>query len=151
MRAWLRTREKHARWLQRGVALVLILILILAGTALLMGGQAPSPGYVLEGERFSLKDANGKERAWLGLDHGKPVLRFLGNNGKERASLALEDRGIILRVLDTSGKLQAGLSVEDQGVALVAVNKNGRPSVGESALMNRTRIFVPTRGRTAGP
>ena len=62
LRVRLRALERRNGWLQRAGALTLIV----AEAGLLMGGQAPAPSQVLEGERFSLRDAAGKERASLG-------------------------------------------------------------------------------------
>ena len=143
LRARLRALEKRNRWLQRSAALTLIL----AGAGLLMGGQAPAPSQVLEGERFSLRDATGKERAWLGMEHGEPVFRFLGAKGENRACLTLADQGMVLRVLDGRGRLQTGLSLADRGVALVTFDKAGQSIVGQNALTDQIDTIVPVRGR----
>jgi hypothetical protein len=139
-RARLARLEKRNRWLQ-GAAVV---VLILAGTGLLMGSQAPSLGRAMEAECFILRDSSGRERAWLGLDHGQPVLRFLNTSKREHAALELADEGIILRVRDSQGRLRTGLSLEKEGVALVTRNQDGQWVAGENAIRNHAgRIIAP--------
>ena len=145
IRARVRTLERRHRWFLGCGALVLLVF----GTGLLMGSQAARRGQFLEGERFSLRDATGKEQAWLGLDQGKAVLRLLNANGQVRAGLEIADEGIILRVQDAHGRLQTGLSLEDRGVAIVNFNKDGRTSAGENAVMNQTGIFAGHSTRAA--
>jgi len=132
IRAELRTLERRSRYVQGGAVLVGILV----GAGLLMGGQAPPREQVMEGQRFSLKDADGKERAWLGMARGRPVLRFLNANGEEHAGLEMSDQGITLHLLNARNRLQTGLSLEARGVAIVTFDGQGRAFAGENAVLN---------------
>jgi hypothetical protein len=145
LRARLHSLEARNRWLHRGG----VFVLLLAGTGLLMGGQAPSPGHVLQAERFSLRDANGKERAWLGLDHGRPILRFLSTNGEESADVEMADEGLILHIRDSAGRLRTGLCLEQQGVAFFTFSRDGRLLVGEGAVMNHGGTMAPAAEQRA--
>jgi hypothetical protein len=143
VQARLRAVERGSRWLPAFA--VVVLAAALAGAGLSRGGQAPSQGDVVEGQRFSLKDATGRERAWLGMDQGRPVLHFLNAKGQERAGLELADKGLILRVLGPRGRLRTGLSLEDQGVGLITFDRDGRPLAGENAVLNLPGGSVPAR------
>jgi hypothetical protein len=132
IRARLRTLERRGRCVQGGAVLVGVLV----GAGLLMGGQAPPRDQVMEGQRFSLKDADGKERAWLGMARGRPVLRFLNAKGEEHAGLEMSDQGITLHLLNARSRLQTGLSLEDRGVAIVTFDRQGRAFAGENAVLN---------------
>lgn len=132
IRSRLRTLERQSRCVQGGAVLVGILV----GAGLLMGGQAPPREQVMEGQRFSLKDADGKERAWLGMARGRPVLRFLNANGEEHAGLEMSDQGITLHLLNARNRLQTGLSLEARGVAIVTFDGQGRAFAGENAVLN---------------
>jgi hypothetical protein len=147
IRARLRAVERRHRAVL--AALVALLVVVLAGAGLLRVGQGPSYGEGLEGQRFSLKDATGKERAWLGMDKGHPVLRFRDAHGAEQAGLEVGDRGLTLRVIDARGHLQTGLSLEKEGVALLTFDQGGQPHVGQDAVTNRIGSLVPTPGGRA--
>jgi hypothetical protein len=147
IRARLRAVETRNRWLV--VTMVALLVALLAGAGVWLAGQAPSHDEGVEGQRFSLRDAAGQERAWLGMDNGQPVLRFRDAHGQERAGLDLGDAGLTVRVVDAQGQLQAGLSLEKQGVALITFDQGGRPLTGPNAVTNRIGSFVPARGERA--
>lgn len=131
--------ERQNRAFRRGG----LATLLVAGAAALVAAQAPP----MQSERFSLKDAKGRERAWLGMGREGPVLRFLNENGRERAGLEMGREGIVLRVLDSRGQLQTGLSLENSGVAVFAIDNSGRPLVGENAVKNEAGIFDFVAGK----
>jgi hypothetical protein len=147
IRARLRAVEARDRWLV--AAMAALLVALLAGAGVWLAGQVPSHDEGVEGQRFSLRDAAGQERAWLGMDNGQPVLRFLDARGQERAGLELGDTGLTVRVVGARGQLQTGLSLEKQGVALISFDEGGRPVTGPDAVTNRIGSFVPARGERA--
>ena len=147
VRARLRAVETRKRWLV--AAMAALLVALLAGAGVRLAGQVPSHDEGVDGQRFSLRDAAGQERAWLGMDNGQPVLRFLDARGRERAGLELGDTGLTLRVVGAQGQLQAGLSLEKQGVALISFDEGGRSVTGPNAVTNRIGSFVPARGERA--
>ena len=129
--------ERQNRVFRRGA----LAMAIIASVAVLVAAQAPPRSQTMQSERFTLKDAQGRERAWLGMGREGPVLRFLNENGRERAGLEMGREGIVLRVLDSRGRLQTGLSLENSGVAVVSIDATGRPLVGENAVKNEAGIF----------
>jgi hypothetical protein len=135
--------ERQNRIFRRGG----LATLLVAGAAALVAAQAPPKIQTMECERFSLKDAQGRERAWIGMAREGPVLRFLNDNGQERAGLEMGREGIVLRVLDSRGQLQSGLSLENSGVAVVALDNSGRRLVGENAIKNEAGIFDFVAGK----
>jgi hypothetical protein len=139
--------ERQNRWLKGGA----VLLLVLAGTGLLTAAQNASKDKdkVMQGERFSLRDASGHERAWLGMGKaGGPQLRFLDANGDERAAFEMANNAMTLRLLDAKGNLQTGVSLELTGVAVVSYDDTGRPLVGPNALKSDAGILVaPRRSR----
>jgi hypothetical protein len=143
----LETLERQNRRLKQVGAAALLLI----GLGLVMGGQNPAKSKMMEGERFSLRDAKGKERGWFGMGSDGPALRFLDDSGEERAGLTMSRDGLILRLAGTNGVLQSGLSVERMGVAVVALDENGNPLVGVNAIKNNTGILIPAQGRPKPP
>jgi hypothetical protein len=114
----LRLEKQNRRMKQLG-----ILVLLLAGTFLVMGQGYP--GRVSEAERFVVKDARGKIYADLGVlettsdsrTSSQPLLRFLGPDGKNavtllpgslimrsaRGSTVIESNAIYIR--DPNGKV----------------------------------------------
>jgi hypothetical protein len=111
--------ERENRWIKRlGLAGGAI-----AGALLVMGqGQAPPPdapkpeGRVVEAERFVVRDATGKERAVLGLDHPSapthsPVRIGLYNEGST-AIMYLSDGFAGLSVTSTGGGHEGKRSVQ---------------------------------------
>jgi hypothetical protein len=139
--------ERQNRVLRRGG----LAMLLVAGAAVLVAAEAAPKGQIMQGERFSLKDAQGRERAWLGIGREGPVLRFLNENGRERAGLEMGREGIVLRVLDSKGYLQTGLSLEKSGVAVVSIDEAGTPLVGERAVKTEAGVFFGPNMRKPAP
>jgi hypothetical protein len=131
--------ETQNRRLKRaGVA-----VLVLLGAFLVMGGKDQTKDQATHSSKFTLRDANGKDRAWLGMGKDGPTLRFLDENGAERAGLSMMKNGLALSWLDGRGKLMTGLSVQRSGVAVVSVDENGQLFVGANALKPDAGLFAP--------
>jgi hypothetical protein len=137
--------ERENRWLKRGG----LCVAVIAAVILLTGSQDQAKKS-MQGERFSVMDARGKERAYLGMGVTGPVLRFLDENGDERSGLEMSRTGIVLRLLDARGDVQTGLSLEPLGVAIVSYDSTGRPLVGPNALKSDSGALTPSRRRGAG-
>jgi hypothetical protein len=134
--------ERENRWLKRAA----VVLVVLAGTGLLTAAQNTSKDKVMQGQRFSLRDASGNERAWLGMGKaGGPQLRFLDANGDERAAFEMANNAMTLQLLDAKGNLQTGVSLEPTGVAVVSYDDTGRPLVGPNALKSDAGALVPPR------
>jgi hypothetical protein len=116
------------------------------GAVLIMGSQdaanKPKPA---EADRFSLKDANGKERARLAMGSDGPVLQFLDENGRERVGFLISNLGMVCRYVDPRGSLISGFSLERSGVALVNYDQNGRLQSSSNALKPDAGLLGPTR------
>jgi hypothetical protein len=132
--------ERQNRWLKRVGALVLVF----AGVGLVMGAQERPNGQRSE-EAFSLRDANGKQRVWLGMGTEGPLFRFTDENGAEISSWMVTKGGMAFRFLNSKGGLRTGLSLEPAGVAMVSVDDRGRLVVGRNAVAADAGIFSTGR------
>jgi hypothetical protein len=110
--------ERQNRWMKRAGAVVLVL----AGVAVLMGGQG-QPGKTGEPEKLVLRDDKGNERAWLGMARDGPVLRFRDEGGKERLWLGLVKDTPGLAFYDDQGKRRAALSTGRDMVSLLLYDR----------------------------
>jgi hypothetical protein len=112
--------EEENRRLKRGV----VVLLVLAGAALLMG-QRP-PNRTIEAEKFLLKDANGRVRARLDMEQAdRPTLALLDARGFPLVSLgAGETPSMTLWKNGGGQQVQIGSFSSDLfGVALYAKDK----------------------------
>jgi hypothetical protein len=141
------TRLEYLEKQNRRLKQVGLVALIVFGAFVLMGGQEKAKSQVTDGEKFVLRDPNGKDRAWLGMGKNGPGLHFLDENGAERAGMEMMKEGMALRLLDGKGKLMTGLSVERSGVAVVAIDENNRLFVGANALKTDAGLFSPSPRR----
>ncbi len=107
--------ERQNRWMKRAGAVVLLL----AGAAVLMGGQDQPKGKSAEPEKYVLRDDKGNERAWLGMAKDGPALRFRDEKGKDRVWLGLlkDTPGLVFS--DDNGKRRAAMSTGKGTVSLV--------------------------------
>lgn len=81
---------------------------------------------IVKAERFILEDADGNERATLGLDgEGNPSLRLFDDYGNERAGIRLIgcDAKLIMNHADGSPAIL--LAVRNDGAAGVQVSAQG--------------------------
>ena len=122
-------------------------VLAFLGIAFLAGSQQPSGGKGTDTDRFSLRDAQGKERVRVGMGAEGPVLQFLNEQGTEVGGFGIGKEGMSLRLVDARGKVLTGLSVERTGVAIVATDADGRLLVGANALKPDAGLFLPRRER----
>ena len=115
--------ESRHRWMMRGGAVMIVLV----GTAALMGSQAQPREKPDENKTFILRDQAGKERANLTLGANGPVLSFLDEGGKERLRVGMfkDVPGFVF--YDSSGKSQATLSAGTEGVRLFVYDAEERP------------------------
>jgi hypothetical protein len=68
-------------------------------------------GKEFRANNFVLEDANGRERASLGMDEDGVVLRMRYGNGNIGAALCLHEEKMVLNLSDNSGKPRAVLGV----------------------------------------
>ncbi len=86
--------ERKNRFLVAGLVVVAAIMLVVNGVSSFPpGGAASPPSGEIEATRFLLVDENGKPRAALALDDGRPALGLLDENGKPRAALRVSDDG----------------------------------------------------------
>jgi len=101
-------------------------VLVLVGiAALMMMGQAkPSEvAKVIEAEQFVLRDKNGKERGFLGVEKGVSGLTLYGKNKMLKATLAASEEGVGLLFSDNNGA-GIGLSLEGGEAGLHGFDSN---------------------------
>ena len=134
----LESLERQNRWLKRGGAFIVLLV----GVGLLLGADDKQKSGSTEGS-FSLKDANGKQRAWIGMTAEGPVFRFLNEAGQETGRWESGKGGMTFRLLDNRGRFQSGFSLEPTGMAVVAVNGQGKLFVGRDAIKADAGLLAP--------
>ena len=91
--------------------------------------QAQAAGAVpktIRANEFILEDADGKRRAWLGVDKDGPGLHLLDENGKPRAVLTVTKDGPGLNLYDEKGNGRAALGVLKDGAALALFDEKGK-------------------------
>ena len=66
--------------------------------------QGAAGGRTVRANEFILEDENGKIRAWLRVDKGRPGLYLYDENGEVRAALGMGKDGPGLGLLDGAGK-----------------------------------------------
>ena len=120
----------------RRLKLAGVLALTLVGCLLLLG--AASPKRTVEAEEFVLRDANGDERARLGITASGSALGFRDANGNLRAVLSTKG-GLIL--YDAKGDMRLSLGDLPGGAALLLKDANG---------VSRVMLSVFDAGATAG-
>ncbi|HWP57860.1 MAG TPA: hypothetical protein VNL14_08235 [Candidatus Acidoferrales bacterium] len=103
--------ERQNRSHRRATALLLVIF----GTALIMGQAAPSR--VVESNSFVLKDAAGKTRAALTLDSAGAVQLVLADQSERiHAQLSVANNGAAhLSLKDNKGIVRVGLAVLQDG------------------------------------
>jgi hypothetical protein len=117
--------EQQNCWMKRaGVA-----ILLLVGSAVLMGSQGQPQDKTAEPEKLVLRDAKGNERAWLGMDKDGPALRFRDEAGKERLWLGVLQNTPGLVFYDDQGKRRASLSTSKSTVSLILYDRTEKRQV----------------------
>jgi hypothetical protein len=132
--------ERENRWLKRAAALAGVLV----GAAVLLAAQEQNKPPTAE--KFVLTDAQGRQRAWLGMDKDGPALRFLDENGRTSAGLSMGRDAIPIALYDREGRVQCGLAVERDGISMYTVGADGQRSVGRYAIKNTAGVLIP-----AGP
>ena len=130
-----RLEKQNRRFKQIGA-----LALILVGSVLLMG-QAPITRTV-EANEFIVKDANGKQRASLGLFGNQPTLSLFGESGKVQAALSVVAGFPSLILSDASGELRAMLGVRPDGQELALYDANGKLRAELSVLFGRPELSL---------
>ena len=111
--------EKQNRRLKQTGALASILI-----ASVLLMGQA-SPKRTVEANEFVLRDANGKERAWLGVIGSGPMLALYDASGKERVRLVALAGGSNFALFNANGEAAARLAVIADAPTLDLSDKEG--------------------------
>ncbi len=121
-------RENHRwKWL---VAVTLAVL----GVGVVLGQTTPRRvGKVLEAERFVLRDADGKNRAELGVMDGASILFLNDKDGKPGVALSvLPDGPRMVTLLDKNGKTRSVLTARadgDSGLRLFDKNRMHRASL----------------------
>ena len=80
---------------------------------------------VIRANRFVLEDANGKERAVLGMDGNTPELVLFGENENIRLSINVGEDGPGLVLYGDNGEFCLGICVADDGRGLVLFDEKG--------------------------
>ena len=81
---------------------------------------------ISKGPALILRDANGTERASLGLVDGKSVLTLRDANEQARAVLWMEDTGPGLALYDANGTFGVGMLVNKNGPDFTLQDANGK-------------------------
>lgn len=130
--------ERENRWWKRSAAL----LAIVAGTGLLMAAD-DKKSKTSEMEKFLVRDANGRERARLGMGKDGPSLSFLDEQGGQVAEIGISKLGTFLRQNDREGKVLAGIGLSKNGVSLVSYGSTGKLEAGLNAIREDTGPFSP--------
>jgi len=99
----------RTRWLMGMVLLltgVLVVPAVLDMTAFWVRAQGAGTVQEIRANKFVLVDENGKPRAELAMDKGRPLLVLWDENGKPRAGLVVTKLGPSLELNDENGKLR---------------------------------------------
>jgi hypothetical protein len=110
----------------RNLKRLLCALALVVGAVLVMGQAKPS--HVVEGQKFILLDAEGKERAVLDSnEQGGANLVLVDVNGKQRVNLGMTQSDTLLSLLDASEKVRTMLGTDSAHGTFLAINgSNGR-------------------------
>src|SRR5262245_57493105 len=100
--------ERQNRWLLRA----LVLVVLVAGTGLLMGSQRPAAGKVGDLGNVMMRDDAGRACGWMRVTRDGMALMFADEEGRVYSGLDFGKDSIGLRFFHANGSPHSGLSVE---------------------------------------
>jgi hypothetical protein len=124
--------ERKNRWLTR----LVVVLLLLAGTGLLMGSQQAARPKVTDLGSVVLRDGSGRQTGWMNVRKEGLAWVFADDEGRPASGLALSRDGAALTYFQANGLPHSGLSVEQSGVAIGYRDATGNPLIGNNAVKN---------------